>query len=222
MKHIILAFLLVLFMLFPAPGQETTAPCNCVVSPYNDRGTPDTSFLLKNGRSLVLCGSREEADGEVTFSDFTLNVCGATEILGHWGALASCRILKKGNELTIQRVVNLPVGREFGYVPTVLFIDKITIPGRNARMNTTLNAKARKYSRAEISAVLAEYEASPRAVNERTEELLLKLFVCALGKNPKAQKLFASFDKDNTGLEGDLLNLYVELKRLLNLAGIRP
>ena len=221
MKQFSLYVLLFLTLASWLPAQDAKAPCSCVVSRYNDRGTADTSFTFRNGRTLVLCGNREESDGEVSFTDFTLNACGARDILGHWGAVASCKLRMQGNELTIQRIVNLPVGREFGYIPIVLFIDRISMAARTPRMTTALNSKARRYGRAEINAVIAEYEASPHAVGDKTEEQMFKLFVCALSGSAKGTKQFQSFDRDTPGLEGELKTAYEELKGLLRLAGVR-
>ncbi|MBS1532884.1 MAG: hypothetical protein JSU01_21450, partial [Bacteroidetes bacterium] len=122
----LLAILILLFVNFSYAQSQT---CNC---PANEFGYPkakkaDTVFHLSNGRSIALCGYKDnDIDMPGTFfSEFVLAACGEKTIIKFWGAVLNCRLHVHRDTLIVETVDNLSTGKNMQHKWMVWTIEEI-------------------------------------------------------------------------------------------------
>jgi len=190
--------------------------CRCATS-ENDSVQPDTAFIFKSGKTIGLCGNATIDNKDISFSGFKLLLCAPDSIIGSWDDNKTCRIAFNRDTLKVQEELNLPVGREFGYIPVPLLIHKFFFVKSVLKQKSSINTAIRKYSAAEIAATLKQYELAPKPVMSQVDDLFNRLFVAAISGNAKAKKYFMAFRSETPELDPDAQIQYDELTAILKL-----
>ena len=192
------------------------APCKC--PPAQDSAataSSDSVFYLESGKSLILCGNKDVDTKGATFSNFAVRACGQDSVLGFWNESKTCRVGVYRDTLNVEYLVNLPVGREFGYLPVPLVIDKIFFSRNAPKRVTRINPKIRKFTQGECLSVVRKYESTPKPITDDLEDAINKLFMASISGNKKAHSLFMDFTKVNPELDADSQEQYNELLMVL-------
>ncbi len=216
-KSIIKHAVLILFVISIAVYAQET--CKCPPAQDSANSVFDTTFIFSNGNSIILCGSREIDTKGSTFSDFSLRQCGKDSVLGFWNENKTCRINQTRDALTVEYLINLPVGKDYGYMPVPFLIDKVFFTGNRVKRTTNINSKVRKYTQGECASIIKKYEETPKPIVDDLEDVINKLFMAALSGNRKAKALLMDFTKVNPELDGDSQEQYNELMVVLGYLG---
>lgn len=197
-------------------GQAKKAMCDCPKTQF--AGTKaDTAFHFSNGKTIVLCGYKNLESKPATFSEFVLSVCGQDTIIDFWGAALYCRLKTKNDTLLVDQLHNLPTGKNFAYQETIWTTEKIYFSGQKTVRKLLVNRKIRKYSPAEIQAVLKEYETAKSGLDDRKMEIANRLFVAAISGDKKARHYFKEFKGKFGTLDGAFSEEYSNLTAMLEL-----
>jgi len=205
-------FIIMLFALCGVFAQET---CKCPPSPDSTATISDSVFYFQNGKSVILCGSIDVDTRTTTFSAFIVRLCGQDSAIGFWSENKTCRVSVSRDTLNIESLVNLPVGREFGYLPVPLLTDKVYMAGDRIRRATRINPRVRKYTQSECGAIVKKYEATPKPIVDDLEDVMNRLFMAAISGNNKAYSHFQEFTTINPELDGDSQEQYNELSEAM-------
>jgi hypothetical protein len=177
----------------------------------------DTVFNLSGNVSIALCGSKDTGiiKGKVLYSEFILSVCGSNKIIKFWDAVTLCNVKTAKDNLLVETIVNLPVGKSMRYEETIWTIERIhVIKGKTVR-DSIINPKIQKYTQLQISNVLDLYNLSSNENNDHTIELADKLFICIISGSEKARVLLTNFRNKFTNLDGIYLEEYDSILRML-------
>lgn len=194
-----------------------SATCDC------DGTKPDTIFRLSNNKSFLLCGGHRgvlRMNGNLTFNDFVLNVCGTQqEIDFSEGALAYLVRVEK-DTLFVEEIGRLPVGKEFQYEETIWQVERFYFQNNKLARTISPVPGIRKYSAAEIKTVISKYESSPQLSDKESSDLFYRLFVSTISGDVKANKYFFQFQDKFGPLDGvyaEEYNLLCKIMRLYSL-----
>jgi hypothetical protein len=214
-KHLFAAFTCIILSYYSF-GQNRTLACKCPVSIY--AGTEaDTVFNLSGNVSIALCGSKDTGiiKGKVLYSEFILSVCGSNKIIKFWDAVTLCDVKTAKDNLLVETIVSLPVGKSMQYEETVWTIERIyLVKGKTVR-DSIINPKIPKYTQFQISNVLDLYNRSPNENSDQTIELADKLLIGAISGSEKAKTLLTNFRNKFTNLDGIYLEEYDSILRML-------
>jgi hypothetical protein len=147
-------------------------PCQCPPLKDSSEASAETTFVFKNGETVILCGSEDVDTKGSTFSAFALRHCGQDSVLGFWNENKTCRVSLFRDTLSIENLLNLPVGRENSYIPVPLIIDKVFFANTGLKRLTRVNAKFRKLNRSECDAVVRNYEITPKPIVDNLEDII--------------------------------------------------
>ena len=197
-------------------GQSDLKTCTCPKTDLAD-SKADTVFKLSNGKSIALCGYRNEESKPVNFSEFVLAVCGQDQIIDFWGATQTCFVKTKKDTLIVETLVNLPVGKNLSFKQVVWGTDRIYFKDQTAVKSYSVNKKTPKYNKANILEVLKEFEAAKGSMDEKKMELTNKLFIAALSSSPTALKYFKQMEFKFGELDGAFAEEYHDLTAMLAL-----
>lgn len=216
MTRYYLTLLLTFLALTSVFGQAKKAVCDCPKTQF--AGTKaDTAFHFSNGKTIVLCGYKDLESKPATFSEFVLSVCGQDTIIDFWGAALNCRLKISNDILLVDELQNLPTGKNFASQETIWTTEKIYFSGQKTVRKLLVNRQIRKYSPAEIQAVLKAYETAKLGLDDRKMEIANRLFVAALSGDKKARQYFKEFKSKFGTLDGAFSEEYSDLKAMLDL-----
>jgi hypothetical protein len=193
--------------------------CKCPAAQDTSTTMSDSVFYFESGRALILCGNKDVDTRGATFSNFAVRVCGQDSVLGFWNENKTCRVSAYRDTLNIETLVNLPVGRDFGYLPVPLVVDKIFFAWNMPKRLTRINPKIRKYKPSECLSIVRKYERTPKPIADDLEDVMNKLFMAAISGDKRAFNLFMDFTKVNPELDADSQEQYNELLLVLGYFG---
>lgn len=197
-------------------GQTKKVACDCPKTQYT--GTKaDTTFLLSNGKTIVLCGYKNPDSNPTTFSEFVLAVCGQDTIIGFWGAVLTCRLKVNKDTLLVDQLQNLPTGSNFKYLETVWATEKIYFSGKKIVRELLVNRRIRKYNQGEIQLVYKSYENEKAGIDDRKMTIANKLFMATISGDKKARQYFHDFKNKFGPLDGAYKEEYNDLIAMLEL-----
>lgn len=216
MKLATLIIAIALVSLSVAHGQTKVASCDC---PKNDEGITgvDTTFHLSNGKTLVLCGYRNEDTESITFSEFVIAVCGEDTVIDFWDATQYCTVKVEADTLLIEDLHRFPTGKDFQYEDNVWSTEKIFFVGNKTVLTNQVNRQIPKYSSDEIQAVLKNYETATPPLSDSKMELANQLFIAAISGSKKAREYFHDFRTRFGELDGAFSEEYSDLSAMLSL-----
>jgi hypothetical protein len=208
--------ILIFLKLTSAVGQAKRTDCDCPKTQF--AGTKaDTTFYLSNGRTIILCGYKNQESKPATFSEFILAVCGQDTIIDFWGAVLTCRLEVNEDTLLVKDLRFLPVGKNLDFRETVWLTDKIYFQGQKVVKELMVNRQIRKYTPAEIQAVLKAYETAKPGPDESEMGIANKLFIATISGSNTARQYFKEFEIKFGPLDGAFAEEYSDLKAMLEL-----
>ena len=211
-----LVFILTFLNLISIYGQTKKVSCDCPKTQY--AGTKaDTTFHLSNGKTIVLCGYKNPNSNPTTFSEFILSVCGQDTIIDFWGAVLTCRLKANKDTLLVDRLQNLPTGKNFKFQETVWTTEKIFFNGQKVIRKLVVNRQIRKYNQDEIRTVLKTYETANIGLDDDKMEIANKLFIATISGDKKARQYFNEFNNKFGILDGAFKEEYRDLTAMLRL-----
>ncbi|GAB2967269.1 hypothetical protein GCM10027048_42440 [Hymenobacter coalescens] len=214
MRYPCLLLLLALLTSGTVRGQGAKAACAC--PPNEFAGTvADTAFHLASGRTLVLCGYRNEDSRPASFSEFVLAACGQQRIVGFWGSLLTCRLAVAGDTLLVQQLERLPTGPNFDFRETVWATERVYFVGDKAVRTFAVNRQLPRYSRQQIRAATTAYETAPKGPGKM--ELAHTLFLATISGSSAARQYFTAFKTRFGVLDGHDKEEYQKLAAMLAL-----
>jgi hypothetical protein len=196
--------------------------CNCPQSKYGNDTKADTVFHLSNGKSIALCGSRdndiEKEKGKVYFSEFVLVACGEKQVIKFWGAVETCQLRVMKDTLIVETLCNLPTGKNMAFKWTVWTIEHIYFKNGKVINDFKVNRKIPKYNQQEIQTALRQYEQANKEITDANMEISDKLFMAAISGNQKARAYLIAFKHHfNNVLDGSYAEWYDDARRRLKL-----
>ena len=197
-------------------GQSKKATCDCPNTQY--AGTKaDTTFHLSNGKTIVLCGYKNTDSNPVTFSEFVLSVCGQDSIIDFWGAVLTCQLKVRKDSLLVERLENLPTGRNLQNQNTVWTTEKIYFINKKLFRKIVVNRQIRKYNQAEIQTALKEYNTASYGLDDSKLGIANKLFIATISGDKRARQYFGEFRNKFGALSGEFAEEYGNLTAMLKL-----
>ncbi|MBL0140478.1 MAG: hypothetical protein IPP86_18430 [Bacteroidetes bacterium] len=197
-------------------AQTKINSCDCAKSQH-DVTKADTTFHLSNGKTIALCGFKNEGSKPTNYSEFVLSVCGQDTIIDFWGAVMTCQLKVQKDTLLVEELQNLPTGNNFKYRNTIWATEKIYFSGQNVFRKNEVNRNLRKYTGDEIKIVLKEFETAKPGLDESKMELANKLFISAISGNKLARQYFIEFNNKFGTLDGAYSEEYYDLRAMLEL-----
>ncbi len=195
-------------------SQAKRERCNCPENSF--AGTsPDTSFVLSNGKKILLCGYINPGVKPATYSEFILATCGEPGIIDFWDATETCSIRSVNDTLIVENLVNLPTGKNRAFKETVWSTARIFYMDKLAVRAKTVNRNIPKYSEADITKTLKEYERSTGGISDEKIKLANRLFMAAISGDKKARQYFKACKTRFGKLDGALSEEYSDLSAML-------
>lgn len=212
-------FLLSIAMLVIAQalGQNKVPQCGCPRSQYTT-GQADTVFKLANGIKIALCGYREKDIIYNTrlYSEFVLSKCGTDKIIKFWSATEVCSVIVKGNFISVQHVVNLPVGKNMSYKQVVFYREDFYNGGTLGAI--AFNTNIPHYTASQIKSVIKLYSNTKNENSETLSDLADKLLISAVSGSKKAAQLLLNFKEKFTNIDGHIAEEYNNTLQLYSRA----
>jgi hypothetical protein len=208
--------------IFIASEKELTIgdDCKCVKNDYGETKA-DTIFKLENGKRIALCGYRNPESNPIDFSEFVLSVCGENKIIDFWGATQTCYLKTDKDTLFVEELINLPTGKNRTFLNIVWTSEKIFFKNQEIVRKISVNKNITKYSKAEISKTLQEFENANTEINEEKMELANRLFIATISNDKTARKYFKEFKTKFGILDGAFSEEYSDLKSMLEIWDLR-
>ncbi|NDI97507.1 hypothetical protein GWA97_00265 [Flavobacterium sp. LaA7.5] len=200
--------------------KTTNEKCNCPkdnMSGTSEGDKPIKTYNFSNGRVILMCGGYTE--DEIIYSEFILLDCYKRTKIDFWDATFNGTISFKNDTLVIKEIKNLPTGSKRSFVSTVWSIEKLYFSEAELKRDFTPNRNIKTYSKAEITKTLNEFKNISTNNSEANEELMYRLFMCAISGNETAKKNFNEFPEKLDVLDGAFLEEYKELKAMLRIWG---
>lgn len=199
-----------------ACGQQTKkTSCDCPKTQFAETKA-DTTFHLSNGKTIVLCGYKNEDSNPTTFSEFVLSVCGQDTIIDFWGAVLTCQLKVHNDTLLVEELHNLPTAKNLEYTKTVWTTEKIFFNEQKVVRKLIINKKIR-YDKDEIQTALKAYETAKYGLDDSKMEIANKLFIATISGDTKARQYFKEFKTKFGTLDGAFSEEYSDLTAMLDL-----
>lgn len=212
MKKII-PIVLMFVMLFSCKEQQiiakdnlvSTSDCKCfdgIGSSKDD--APIITYKFKNNKSVNICGyiDKEMSEEYPIISEFNIFDCETGKSYVEYGALEICRIKQNDNELEIQQLRYLPVGKNWDW--ELIQIGEQTInPKGNSLYVSDLKPKLETYSidSKEAATFLASIK-TIKGYDANWEENIAKLEALSIIGNKEAWDILKNLE-NITGLKFD-------------------
>lgn len=183
----------------------STSDCNCfdgIGSSKDD--APIITYKFKNNKSVNICGyvDKEMSEEYPIISEFNIFDCETGKSYVEYGALEICRIKQNENELEIQQLRYLPVGKNWDW--ELIQIGEQTIkPKGNNLYVSDLKPKLETYSidSKEAATFLASIK-KIKGYDANWEENIAKLEALSIIGNKEAWDILKNLEKI-TGLKFD-------------------
>jgi hypothetical protein len=175
----------------------------------------DTTFYLSNGKTIALCGYKNENDKPTTYSEVVLSVCGQDTIIGFWEALLTCRLQVDKDTLLVKRLETFPTGKQFKFQTSVWSTDKIYFEGQKTMRKLVVNRQTPKYDKKEINKVLETFRTTKPEIGGERINIAYELFIATISGNKTARKYFTHFTDKFDKIGAAPREEYDRLKRML-------
>ena len=125
------------------------------------------------------------------------SVFGQDSIIDFWDATLTCRLKVKKDTLIVERLENLPIGKNFVFQEAVWTIEKIYFNGQNIIRRILVKLQIPKYNNSEIQTVLKAFETAQPSIDSKTMEIANKLFIATISGSKTARLYFLTFMTPN-------------------------
>ena len=211
-----LTIILTILTLTSVFGQTKKVTCDCPKTQYASSKT-DTTFYLTNGKTIVLCGYKNQDRKPTTFSEFILSVCGQKSIIDFWGAVLTCRLKAYKDTLYVDELQMLPTGKNFKYQETVWTTEKIFFVGQKIKRKLEINRQIPKYNKDQIIKVIKQFDTTKFGLDDKKMELANQLFIATISGSKLARQHFNEFKTKFGILDGAYSEEYSDLVAMLEL-----
>lgn len=195
-------------------GQTEKTSCDCPKTEFAGTKAEET-FHLSNGKTIVLCGYKNKDSKPTSYSEFILAVCGQDTIIDFWGAVLTCQLKVEKDTLLVDRLQNLPTGKNFKFQETTWTTEKLYFKGQTLVRELLVNRQIRKYTQDEIQIVINEYEAASEGLGDKKMDFANRLFIATISGDKKARNYFMEFPSKCDVLDGANKEEYDDLLAML-------
>ena len=115
------------------------------------------------------------------------SVFGQDSIIDFWDATLTCRLKVKKDTLIVERLENLPIGKNFVFQEAVWTIEKIYFNGQNIIRRILVK----------LQTVLKAFETAQPSIDSKTMEIANKLFIATISGSKTARLYFLTFMTPN-------------------------
>src|SRR5437016_7985276 len=168
-----MTIILLLFSIYAGTVYGQIDTCRCP-----DENQSRQIFRFSTGEKIMLCGNKNSSK-PLTYSDFTLTICGQDTAFDHWDDRQICSVAQKRDTLLVKKIVYVPTGRNFAVRKETWITEKIYFLGRHLERQFERNKSIRKYSKSEIQKILHKYETAVSDENDHAIDLAYELLMCA-------------------------------------------
>ena len=182
-------FLFTIFLLVACKGY--TQECNCPPGAGDDAQKLQT-YHFSSGKDLGICGFSTVEGDDVSYTKFSLFLCGDSKPLETWGEGITCKVEQAKDALLVKEMYNLPVGQSFSTLWRPFYIHKFTIVNGKVAETEYYNKDLAKYNKDQIAQIIKQYKDLPTTANEETMKVANMLFWATVSGSKETESLLTS------------------------------
>lgn len=191
---------------------------NCTCKNWGGSKLPLFVFPLTTQTIEVCASSKKEiSENEIEISETRISNCSTGKTLLEIGAIDYAILELNKNTLTVKKLKNLPIGKNWSFVKTPIRTWTLDLESNNPNFKEASGLVPPYVSNDQSINLVSQVKANPPNDAGEFEGLMFKLFVAAISGNREAEQLFRNHrEKFGIVLDGSVAEDFSQLRSMLD------